>query len=209
MTWRKRSGIPISVVLDCSHFRLSSNGKRRARRQEDSRKKGGLRTRRETMGDISSDRVHHPMGLATFNDQEYIKPPALPCRDALVNQRAEAPKPCLSPAGMRKSTPAGGLLHAGSAFTNKAQGANFPSQLLPWSFQETIEGENIRKTTRQTFAKYNRSSHPKVIGTKSSQKSGFRPRWIVRLFVRLPILEGRRMLYRGGLYSGSVCYLVQ
>ena len=37
--------------------------------------------------------------------------------------------------------------------------------LLPWSFRETSEEKNIG-TTRQTFAKYNRSWHPKVIETK-------------------------------------------
>ena len=37
--------------------------------------------------DISSDRVHDPMRLTSFGDQDYTEPPALPCRDdALVNQ---------------------------------------------------------------------------------------------------------------------------
>ena len=40
-------------------------------------------------------------------------------------------------------------------------------QLLPRSFRETSEEKNIG--TRQTFAKYNRSWHPKVIETKSRQ----------------------------------------
>ena len=127
------------------------------------------------LGDISSDRVHDPMRLTSFGDQEYIKPPALPCRDdALVNQGHEVPIPCLSPVEMRKSTPAGGLLHADSASTNKAQGTKFPPQLLPWSFGETSEENNIG-TTRQTFAKSNRSWHPKVIETKSRQNLFFDP----------------------------------
>ena len=79
------------------------------------------------LGDISSDRVHDPMRLTSFGDQDYTKPPALPRRDdALVNQGHEVAKPCLSPVEMRKSTPAGSLLHAGAASTNKAQGTNFP-----------------------------------------------------------------------------------
>ncbi|CAM9905235.1 unnamed protein product [Ascophyllum nodosum] len=65
---------------------------------------------------------------------------------------------------MRKSTPTGSLLHAGAASTNKAQGTHFPPQLLPWSFRVTNEEKNTG-TTRQTFAKYNCSWHPKVMAS--------------------------------------------
>ena len=127
------------------------------------------------LGDISSDRVHDPMRLTSFGDQDYTDPPALPCRDdALVNQGHEVAKPCLSPAGIRKSTSTGSLLHAGATSTTKTQGANFPPQLLPWSFRETSEEKNV-STTRQTFTKYNRSWHPKVIETKSRQNMVFEP----------------------------------
>ena len=79
------------------------------------------------LGDISSDRVHDPMRLTTFGDQDYIERPALPCRDdALVNQGHEVAKPCLSPVEMPKSILASGLLHAGSSLTSKTQGINFP-----------------------------------------------------------------------------------
>ena len=139
------------------------------------------------------------MRLTSFRDQDYTEPPALPCRDdALVNQGHEVAKPCLSPVETRKSSSAGSLLHAGEASTIKTQGTNFPPQLLPWSFRETSEKKNI-STTRQTFAKYNRSWHPKVIETKSTTKYGFLPRRIVRLSVGLPNLRGRRTLYSGGL----------
>ena len=105
------------------------------------------------LGDITSDRVHDPMRLTSFGDQGYTEPPALPCKnDALV-------KPCLPFVEMRKSTPSGSLLHAGAASSNKAQGTNFPPQLLPWSFRETSEEKNI--CSRETFAKYIRSWHPK------------------------------------------------
>ena len=67
------------------------------------------------------------MRLISFDDEEYIEPPVLPFKDdALVNQGHDVPKPCLSPMDMRKSTPAGDLLHADSASTNKAQGTNVP-----------------------------------------------------------------------------------
>ena len=126
------------------------------------------------LGDISSDRVHDPMRLTSFGDQDYTEPPALPCRDdALVNQGHEVAKPCLSPVEMRKLTSAGGLLHAGAGSTIITQGTKFPPQLLPWSFRETSEENNI--CTRQTFAKYNRSWHPKVIETKSRQNMAFDP----------------------------------
>ena len=71
-----------------------------------------------SLGDISFDRGHDPMRFTSFGDQECIEPPALPYKnDALVNQGPEVPKPCLSPVRMRKSTPNGGLLHAGSTLT--------------------------------------------------------------------------------------------
>ena len=82
------------------------------------------------LGDISSDQVHDPIRLTSFGDQDYTEPPSLSCRDdALVNQGHEVAKPCLSPVEMRKSTPAGSLLHAGAASTSKTQGTNFPPQL--------------------------------------------------------------------------------
>ena len=60
------------------------------------------------LGDISSDRVHDPMRLTSFGDQDYTEPPALPCRDdAPVNQGHGVAKPCLSPVVVRKSTSAG------------------------------------------------------------------------------------------------------
>ena len=80
------------------------------------------------LGDISSDRVHDPMRLTSFGDQDYTDPPALPCRDdALVNQGHEVAKPCLSPAGIRKSSSAGSLLHAGATSTYQ----NTRGQLSP------------------------------------------------------------------------------
>ena len=81
--------------------------------------------------DISSDRVHDPMRLTSFGDKRHTEPPAIPCRDnALVNQGQEIAKPCLSPLEIRKSTPAGSLLHAGAAYSNKAQGTNVSPQRL-------------------------------------------------------------------------------
>ena len=72
------------------------------------------------------------------------EPPLLPCRDHfLVENGDSSPKSCLSAVEMCKATPAGGLLHAGSASTNKTQGTNFPLQLLPWSFRETSKEKII------------------------------------------------------------------
>ena len=103
------------------------------------------------------------------------EPPVLSCRDNVLVENGDASlKSCLSPEEIRKSAPAGGLLHAGPASTNKAQGINLSPKRLPWSFQETSEEKNI-VTTRQTFAKYNRSWHPKVIETKSRKNLFFDP----------------------------------
>ena len=88
------------------------------------------------IGDISADRVHDPMCLTSFGDQDYTEPPALACRDdALVNQGHEVAKPCLSPVEMRKSTPAGSLLHAGAASTIKTQGPTFPYNFFLGAFE--------------------------------------------------------------------------
>ena len=142
------------------------------------------------LGDISSDRVHDPMRLTSFGGQDYTEPPALPCRDdALVNQGHQVAKPCLSPVEIRKSTSAGSLLHAGATSITKTQGTNFPPQLLPWSFRETSEEKNI-STTRQTFAKYNRSWHPKVIETKSRQNMVFDPGGLSGCLCGCPFWEG-------------------
>ena len=76
---------------------------------------------------ISSDRVHDPMRLTSFGEQDYTEPPALPCRDdALVNQGQEVAKPCLSPVEMRKSTPAGGLQTPAQLQLTKHKGPTFP-----------------------------------------------------------------------------------
>ena len=88
------------------------------------------------------------------------EPPVFPCRgDVPVENGDVSLKSCLSPVEISKSTPACDLLHAGPASTNKAQWTNFSPQRLPWSFHETSEVNNIG-TTRQTFAKYNRSLYP-------------------------------------------------
>ena len=150
------------------------------------------------LGDISSDRVHDPMRLTSFGDQDYTEPPARPCRDdALVNQGHEVAKPCLSPVEMRNSTSAGSLLHAGAASTMITQGTNFPSQLLPWSFRETSEEKSI--CTRHTFAKYNRSWHPKVIETKSRQNMVFDPGGLSGCLCGCPFWEGDARCIVGGL----------
>ena len=57
--------------------------------------------------------------------------------NALVDVGAEAPRPRLSPVEMRMLTPAGGLLHAGSASATLE--SIFPSQPLAWSFGEHTE----------------------------------------------------------------------
>ena len=148
------------------------------------------------LGDISSDRVHDPMRLTSFGDQDYTEPPALPCRDdALINQGHEVAKPCLSPEEIRKSTSAGSLIHAGATST-KTQGTNFPPQLFPWSFHETSEEKN--NCTIQTFAKYNRSWHPKMIETKSRQNMVFGPGGMSGCSCGCPFWEGDTLCIVGG-----------
>ena len=76
--------------------------------------------------DSSSAQVDtDPMCLHSFVDGS-TGPPALPCTrgDALLDNGAAVPKPCLSPAGIRTRTAAGGLFSAGTAST--AMGTIFP-----------------------------------------------------------------------------------
>ena len=107
-------------------------------------------------------------------------------------------KPCLLSVEMRKSTPAGSLLHAGAASTNKAQGTNFPPQLLPWSFRETNEEKNTG-VTRQTFPKYSCSWHPKAIETKSRQHMIFDPGGLSGCLCGCPFWECDARCIVGGL----------
>ena len=70
-------------------------------------------------GDSSSAQVDtDPIRLISFGD-DFTGSPALPCSrdDALVDNGAVVPKPCLSPAEIRTQTAAGGLLPAGKAST--------------------------------------------------------------------------------------------
>ena len=138
------------------------------------------------------------MRLTSFGDKDYTEPPALPCRDdALVNQGHKVVKPCLSPMEIRKSTSAGSLLDAGATSITKTQATNFPQQLFPWSFRETSEEKNI--CTRQTFAKYNRSWHPKVMETKSRQNMVFDPGGLSGCLCGCPFWEGGARCIVGGL----------
>ena len=137
--------------------------------------------------------------LTSFGDKDYTEPPALPSRDdALVNQGHEVAKPCLSPVEIRKSISADSLQRAGATSTTKTQGTNFPPQLLPRSFRETSEEKKI-STTRQTFAKYNCSWHPKVIETKSRQNMVFDPGGLSDCLCGCPFWEGDARCIVGGL----------
>ena len=100
-----------------------------------------------------------------------VEPPGLPCRnDVLVENGDASPKSCLSPVKMRKSTPAGGLLHAGSAFTIKAQGDNFPPSSLELPRDERGEEYWYNKIdVRQV----NPFLAPKGDRNKIKAKSGF------------------------------------
>ena len=83
------------------------------------RMEGAAAAERVTSGDNSSAQVDiHPIRLTSFGD-DFIGPPALPCSrdDALVDNGAATPKPCLSPAKMRMRTAASGLLSTGKAST--------------------------------------------------------------------------------------------
>ena len=109
----------------------------------------------------SSARVDHdPMRLTSFGDDS-TEPPALPCRDdALVDQGAEAPKPCLSPGEMRMTTTAGGLLPAGTV--SSAMRAIFS----PPPPTRTLSDKNKKRTRRTTLTSLSLS-----LGVKSNTQN--------------------------------------
>ena len=127
------------------------------------------------LGDISSGRVHDPMRLTSFGDQDYTEPPALPCRDdALVNKamkwrsRVSHPWRCASQ-------------HLPAAYYTPAQ-LQLTKHNRPTSPHNFFLGASARRARRRIFArqdktvaKYNRSWHPKVIETKSRQNMVFDP----------------------------------
>ena len=103
------------------------------------------------LGDISSDRVHDPMRLTSFGDQDYIEPPALSCRDyALVNQGHEVAKPCLSPVEMRKSSSSGSYYTPAQLQLSKHKGPTFPHILFLRA--------SVRRARRRIFLRQDRHS---------------------------------------------------
>ena len=83
------------------------------------RTEGAAAAKRVISGDNSSVKVGtDPTCLTSFGDDS-TGLPTLSCwrYDALVDNSAGAPKPCLSPVEMRTRTAAGGLLPAGTAST--------------------------------------------------------------------------------------------
>ena len=121
----------------------------------------------ERLGYISSARFEgDPMSRTSFSD--LVKPSALTksSDDALVDKGAEAPKTRLSPMKMRMLTPAGSLLHAGSASTTLER--IFPLEPFPWSFGKKIEKrDNYTTTCRKNFNELTPSCRRKVIERKS------------------------------------------
>ena len=90
-------------------------------------------------GDNSSAQIDtDPMCLTSFGDDS-AGPPVLPCTrrdDALVDNGAKLPKPCLSPAEMRTRTAAGGILPTGgTAFTEMKD--HISPTVFSWSLGET------------------------------------------------------------------------
>ena len=107
-----------------------------------------------------------PIRLTSFSEDSN-GPPALPCsrNDALVDEGAAAPKPCLSPVEMRTPT-AAGLLPAGTAST--AMWTIISRQLPFW-----ILGETKKRTSW-----INNQLAPaglRIIQTKSRQTLVFTP----------------------------------
>ena len=101
------------------------------------RTEGAAAAERVISGNNSSAQVDtDPIRLTSFGDDP-PGPPALHGSrdDALEDEGAEAPKPCLSPVEMRTQTVACGLFRADTAST--AMRTIFSRPLPSWTFEET------------------------------------------------------------------------
>ena len=93
---------------------------------------------------VSAEVDPNPICLSSFGDDS-TGPSTLPCSrdDALVDNGAAAPKPCLSPVEICTRTVAGGLLSAGTAST--ATRTTFHQPLLRFCLTEE---NNLRTSNR-------------------------------------------------------------
>ena len=116
--------------------------------------------------------------------------PTLPRRDdVLVDIGAAAPKPCHSPVEMRTLTAAGGLLHAGKAFTTTRSTFYQPRlRFCPTgertSTQYAPYYSSFWRINNQLGAPFRR----RVIQTKFKKNSGIRSGRFYRSSPRLPVL---------------------
>ena len=91
-----------------------------------------------------------PICLASFG-VDYTGPPAHPCTrdDALVDNSAAAPKPCLLPVNIRTLTAAGGILPAGKTAT--ATRITYSQPHLRFCPTEETDSEHQFNTPRTTL----------------------------------------------------------
>ena len=167
------------------------------------------KTRKRTEGAATAERVisgynssaevdPDPICLASFGDDS-TGPPALPCsRDnALVDNGASAPKPCLSPVEMRTRTAAGGLLPAGTAST--ATRTIFLRPLFSWSLVGETK-KRICRTSIQYVSFYSSFWKVKVLEATSRQTLVFDPGGSTGRLRACPFLGTLRALLCGELF---------
>ena len=129
------------------------------------------------------------------------EPPALPCRDDLVENAAAAPKSCFPPLETRTPTVAGGLLPAG--MTSTATRITFDQP--PLRFYSTEETNSKRAPIQyalycSSFLRNNLLAAPacrRVIETKSGQNLVFDPGGSKGRLRACPFLVTRRALLCG------------
>ena len=153
------------------------------------------KTRKRTEGAATAERVisgynsstevdPDPICPASFGDDS-TGPPALPCSrdDALVDNGASVPKPCLSPVEMRTRTAAGGLLPAGTAST--ATRTIFLRPRFSWSLvgetKTYLQDINSIRLVLQQFLE------GEGLRSKIEANSGVRSRRFYRSSTRLPV----------------------
>ena len=147
-------------------------------------------------GDSSSAEVDpDPMLLTSFGDDSN-RPPALPCsrHDALVDNDAAAPKPCLSSAEMRTRTAAGSLLPAGTASTATRTIFHQPPLWL------CLTKEIKSRTSNQYATNYSSFWTLKVLETISRQTPVFDPGGSTGRLRACPLLGASRALLCGELF---------
>ena len=198
-----------SLEQDARQPRLAMEADGPANTKTRERTEGAVTTVQAMDGNsCSADRVHPDPMCSTSFGNDYIGPPAPPRsgENALVDNRAAAPKSCLPSLEMRSPTATGGLLPTGEAFTATRTTFN-KSPLRSYSTEEANSKEtNLWTSTPPAWyddSSFRRNkllaapSCRRVIETESKQNRTFDPGGSQGRLRACPFLGTWRALFCG------------